>query len=279
MNNEFEVNAKGVLSKYSGTAKDIIIPAVIDGVSIKSIKFDLFAGKNLTSVVIPEGVESIGQKAFSGNKLTQVAFPKSLKKIGVGAFWDNELSEITITENIKEIGNYAFRGNDLKRVNLPERKIKIGQFAFVFTENDFELEFTPKMATLCKYKGQVESYNGLKPSPQIPTEIKGITVTGLGTRCLALCNLTSIIIPETIEYIDMYAFTENRLTEIVIPKSVKAIYNYAFSYNPIIKITIPDKVKLTDASFENGFAAFYNENSRKGGTYTYIKERNTWTLI
>ena len=77
----------------------------------------------------------------------------------------------------------------------------------------------------------------------------------------------------------MYAFTENRLTEIVIPKSVKAIYNYAFSYNPIIKITIPDKVKLTDASFENRFAAFYNEHSQKGGTYVYIKERNTWTLI
>ena len=279
MNKEFEVNTKGLLTKYNGTSSDVIIPTEVDGITVKSIKFELFMGKGLDSVIIPEGIESIGKNAFSGNKLKQIVFPQSLTRINDGAFWDNEINEVTIPENIKEIGNYAFRGNDLTKINLPNSKIKVGQFAFVFTENDFELEFFPnsEKGSLCKYLGQQDCYNGLKQAPkEIPAKVKGITVTSIGARFMVMCKLTSIVVPDTVETIDLFAFQENHLTEVVIPKSVKHIFGYAFRMNPLTKIIIHDKVKVDDEAFVNGFAIFYNNNNRKGGSYIYNERQNAW---
>ena len=51
------------------------------------------------------------------------------------------------------------------------------------------------------------------------------------------------------------------------------------NFNSVNGITVTDKVKVKDEAFVNGFAAFYNENNRKCGTYTYSEEQGTWTLV
>ena len=70
------------ISGYSGNATEIIIPSVINTISILSIGNGAFSDKRLTSVVIPEGMTSIGALAFHSNRLETIVIPDSVITIG-----------------------------------------------------------------------------------------------------------------------------------------------------------------------------------------------------
>ena len=57
------------------------------------------------------------------------------------------------------------------------------------------------------------------------------------------CNLTSVVIPESVKFIGYKAFRRNKLTSVIIPDSVKSIGKYAFGNNYLGEITIPDSVE------------------------------------
>ena len=69
-----------------------------------------FAGKQLTSVVIPDSVTIIGHLAFDDNLLTSVIIPDSVTTIHNWAFADNHLTEITIGKNVW-VGADSFGNN------------------------------------------------------------------------------------------------------------------------------------------------------------------------
>ena len=50
----------GILTKYNGSAKDVVIPKGVKVIGEKAF----FENKTITSVVIPEGVTSIVKDAF-----------------------------------------------------------------------------------------------------------------------------------------------------------------------------------------------------------------------
>ena len=69
---------------------------------------DIFKGKGLTSVVIPEGIERIHARAFQNNQLTEIDFPTSINRIDLLAFAGNTLlTKITIGQGVL-IENNAF---------------------------------------------------------------------------------------------------------------------------------------------------------------------------
>ena len=105
---------------------------VIDG-NTKTIPNKAFAGEQIETLVIPEGVEHIGIQAFSGcYLLKEVSLPSTLKSIGASAFSDCvSLKEIVIPNGVKVIKNNAFAGcKKLEKVVLPEGLTKISENAF-----------------------------------------------------------------------------------------------------------------------------------------------------
>ncbi|MEI8369477.1 MAG: leucine-rich repeat protein, partial [Planctomycetia bacterium] len=57
----------GIITGYTGTAAEIIIPASIEGVAVKEIADSAFANHTeIKSVSIPSSVTRIGSNAFSG---------------------------------------------------------------------------------------------------------------------------------------------------------------------------------------------------------------------
>ena len=70
--NHFTINGKGFITAYTGQDLSLTIPDRVCGIPVTGIKGGVFQNKNLTNVIIPEGVTYIGLYAFFGNKLTSI---------------------------------------------------------------------------------------------------------------------------------------------------------------------------------------------------------------
>lgn len=111
-------------SEYAG---DITIPATVNHngelCNVTAISNNAFYYcKELTGIVIPEGVESIGNKAFYlCRSLEDVNIPSSVSNIGAYAFGSCGLRRVVIPEGIETIKEWTFRDcYGLREVSLPE---------------------------------------------------------------------------------------------------------------------------------------------------------------
>ena len=153
--NDFIRNAQiedGVLIKYKGPAKKIVIPYFITSIgpsafsdckaltsisilgSVTSIGRSAFSScTSLTSITIPDSVMSIGMRAFcSCTSLTSITIPKSVTRISIQAFFNcTSLTSIIIPDSVTSIGQSAFRYcTSLTSINIPDSVTSIGKEAF-----------------------------------------------------------------------------------------------------------------------------------------------------
>ena len=142
-----------VLVKYRGVDRNVIIPPKL---GINRIGAKAFAGKPLTSVVIPMGVAAIDEQAFMGcSFLKTVTLPNTLANLGRRAFFNcfllekinipisllviedgaffncRGLKEIALPDNVKSLGSRAFSGClGLEKVSV-SRRTRLGDSPFI----------------------------------------------------------------------------------------------------------------------------------------------------
>ena len=126
---DFEINRKGVLTKYLGKGGDVVIP---DGVT--EIDREVFMNqKNLTSVTVPEGCKNIGDRAFIGcAELKSVILAGGTLSIGRYAFKEcRNLTSVTLAEGLTSIYASAFSGCwELADILLPNSLVFISGHVF-----------------------------------------------------------------------------------------------------------------------------------------------------
>jgi len=208
-------NAQGgiTITGYRSARRQVVIPATISGIRITEIAKDVFNGKKLYSVVIPESVTSIGQSAFYNNNLTSVTIPNRVTTIGSSAFSYNNLTSVTIPNSVTTIGSGAFSYNKLTSVTIPNSVTTIGSSAFK---------------------------NNALTSITIPN-----SVTSIGSEAFCNNSLASITFGNRVETIDTGAFANNKLTELTnLPSSVRIIGTGAFYNNSITIVTLPSNSNL-----------------------------------
>jgi len=116
----------------------------------------------------------------------------------------------------------------------------------------------------------ITRYTGSNRNVEIPRQIQGRTVTGIGNGVfMGGYHLTSVTIPNSVVHIWDGAFINNRLTSVNIPDSVVFIGDFAFEMNQLNEITIPDSVihignrafannpTLTSITIGNGVGVLY----------------------
>ncbi len=92
---------------------------------------------------------------------------------------------------------------------------------------------------------EITGYKGNSATLNIPAELCGCPVTEIGECAFDNYNfLTSVIIPDSVLFIDRRAFFNcDSLTSVTIPDSVRFIDDSAFSYcESLESLTIPDSV-------------------------------------
>ena len=107
----------GILEKYEGEARDIVIPD-----NVVEISPSVFEGLPIESVVLGNGVKKIGYAAFANcGDLKSVNFGTNLKEIGERAFMNcSSLGEIELSDGLESIGKFAFaKCENVKRVRVP----------------------------------------------------------------------------------------------------------------------------------------------------------------
>ena len=91
-------------------------------------------------------------------------------------------------------------------------------------------------------------------SVEIPSSIDGVPVTGIGIYAFQYSKMRSLTLPDTIEVIGMYTFTDcPNLTSVKLPDSVKRIKLHAFeNCSALSEIIFPDHlVETAEYTFEN----------------------------
>lgn len=94
------------------TETDIVIPEWHNGYVVDMVGASGFESKDITSVVLPEGIKTINQRAFFSTKLKEVVIPSTVTTIGNGAFNRSaELKKVTILRSSVVDGSITGLGN------------------------------------------------------------------------------------------------------------------------------------------------------------------------
>ena len=281
MAKDFDITSKGLLVKYTGNRKDVVIPDSVTSIGDRAFQWH----KSLTSVTIPDSVTSIGDSAFSScRSLTSVVIPASVTNIGNSAFaWCESLTSVVIPDSVTNIGDRAFfRCSSLTSVTIPDSVVSIGSWAFsgcrsltCVTIPDSVIRFGAGVFSDCislknfnvneKYKAEdgmlffeqnekihlIMCYDR-KQDNLIP---EGINIIESGA--FSHSSLEKIVIPSSVTSIGAYAFYECRsLTSLVIPASVTSMGDSVFrECRSLTSITIPASVTSI------GNSAFYECSS------------------
>lgn len=159
-----------------------------------------------------------------------------------------------------------------------------GQFTNVTISGDW---------AFCKQTGKIVAYLGSESIINIPDNIDGITVTGIGSSAFGSPKITNVTIPSTVTTIGVYAFSGcTKLTNITIPNSVKNIFSNAFDdCISLTNITIPSSVtkmgnsifshcyNLTNVTIQDGVTFLGNATFSDCVKLTNITLPNTLTSI
>ncbi len=268
----FTINDQGTITGYTCEDKEVVIPSEINSIKVTSIGENALADKNITSVVIPNGVTTIEGSAFNYSSLESVKIPNSVTKIEDYAFANNQLTSVELPANLTSINYFAFQNNQLTSIVIPDSVKTIGSNAFAYNKLT-ELVIPNSVVSI----GSDAFANNLLTSVVIPD-----SVTSIEYRAFATNQLNSVILSKNLTTIDNGTFFKNKLVSIEIPEGVTSIGDTAFSDNQLASVSLP--VSLTSIEYD----AFSNnqltqieipQNVTKIGAIALYNNPNLTTII
>ena len=218
--------------------------------------------KNLTNVVISEGVTKIGDDAFiSCNSLSNITIPDSVVDIGERAFAFTGLVNVALPKNITKIKAYTFQGcKSLKNITIPNGVTEISYDVFNACTS-LQSIMIPESVT---YIGS-GAFSGCKSlaSLSLPDGITSVP-DALVREC---DSLESVVLPGSVTYIGERVFDACPKLQYVIFHGTKVQWKemkHGYSGIRLYHTT----VVCNDGNivYQNGFPVKNDENSITTGT-------------
>lgn len=265
---------------------------------VKHLAEHSMVADNLTSVVLPEGLETIGDEAFFWDKnLRNINFPSTLRSIGETAFLKCQLLEsiilpeglkdisrstfsdcssiqvLTLPSSLKNIGESAFYGIGYKgMVNIPDSVISIGEKAFSFSScTHFHIPSSLIFLGNEAFSYSKADFSVSKENAYFFSE-NGALYDKEKTTLIAFPNncKSNIVIDKGIKSIANGAFMGNRkILRITLPETLQTIGNKAFEFcDNLLEVSIPENIIEIG---EKAFSMCYHLKSVTLPTPTSIK--------
>ncbi len=226
---EFTADDSGVtVTKYTGEAAYVHIPAEIDGKPVVKVDDKAFYETDVREVTFPDTVTELGRFLFGGcTELVTVTLPAHLKTLPSGTFESCfRLLNAELNEELTRIEDSAFWGNSyLFALTLPDSLAEIEEQNFVMTG-------------ILSYFGVGENSAGFSTN-----EEGTILFSKDGKRLLPYGmynDADSYAVPEGVESIDAYAFYDvYQLKNITFPESLRSIGGMSLALTSVTELTIP----------------------------------------
>jgi hypothetical protein len=241
-NNLVYLNTSGTIAREAFRANKSLKTVVMR----KGVIGDMsFFECDLDSLEIQNGVTEIGQNAFQWcRNLKSVTIPSSVKTIELFAFYEcDKLNKVDISAEI--IRSKAFFGcSEIQSLILREG---ISRIEDSFSECSLlDSVYLPSTLTLIAYNAFDKRVSfGVSEDNNHYMSDNGILFNKAQTVLISFPTKKTgnYTLPETVEKIETFAFSESEVNTVVIPESVTQIGEHAFRYSKIAKVNIPKSLK------------------------------------
>lgn len=199
---DYTINS-GIISGYSGTETELVIPDIINGEKVKAIGASAFQGNTtITSVAIPDTVTTIGEQAFyKCTNLKELTLSKNLKSCGKNAFaYCSALTEVTIPGSLTKTGLYMFyKCTGLKSAVVEEGVTNLNDRTFSDCSELTSVTLPDSLQVINPY--------ALAYCPKIEYVDIPDNLTTIGDASFYYCNaIDNVIIPDSVTYTGSHAF-------------------------------------------------------------------------
>lgn len=244
--------------------------------NIKRIEKETFKGcKSLEHVDLPDGITFIGYYAFASCKsLTSIVLPENIEEIDEAFSSCTSLTGIVIPKSLKKISGYAFLGCTAMK-SVEYNAIRSESFGECFPESvetvtiGSDVEYIPLSLFNKSQVLTTVNYNARNaetaPGMYVPLFSRSVTTINIADDVEVIPanfapyakQLTSIILPSSVNKVGMFAFCGCGLTELhcqnPVPPTLEA---EAFDYMPDCTLHVPAGSGALYAE-ANGWKDFY----------------------
>ncbi len=195
---------------------------------------------------IPEyGIDESGYRDIKDN-IQAIVVKEGITEIGTSAFWEcYNCKSISLPSSVKNIGNYLVSQMSIKELYIPKNVMNIG---FGTTDGCNELEkITVDSSNSTFYsegnciirRDNKELLSGC-PNSVIPNNVKSLYFCSFSQQIIE----KDLIIPDSVTFIDCFAFGNGKYGKIYIPSSINEIDELAFETADVGNFVIDDNNKL-----------------------------------
>ena len=231
-NGDFVIDENGVLIRYRGFDKNVVIPDEVKEIGEEAFKDDSI----MEGIYIPSSVTYIGYGAFSEcTGLKSIVIPDSVKKMGSSVMADcTSLTSVQLSNNLTDLPSDTFcRCSSLETIVLPNGITNISYEAFYY----------------CDKLKDVTLPNNLND---------------IGEKAFAYCyNLESVTIPASVNIIDRTAFD---YCDNVVIRGLAGSYAERFAEGVGIPFNAPiitlDEQMYYISDYEDDYLILYINQSR-----------------